>query len=111
MRDENKKGVKLLNYSEHYIYPFKNINHGLFYLDGQYYELFGYYKLYLKSKKENNKVESRKYLEKSKEIIKNIEDILLKAGEDMYINEAKKTLNEIWSLKEEYLKLKKDIED
>lgn len=105
-----KKGIMLLSMVKKYFNPYKDINSGLFYLDGLYYELLGNYKLYKKYEKENNLNYKNKYFINSKNIIIEIENILtLNKIDNQEIQNIKQWLNNIWSKYNEYLNIKSEL--
>ncbi len=95
------------------------VNDFVFYLDAYYYKAFACYNIYMKLKNkesmfEDNIYPSEIYIKESKDALDKIEDILEIPNDEDKIDEViikrKKILNRIWSLKEEYLELKKEVE-
>ena len=96
------------------------VNDFVFYLDAYYYKAFACYNIYIKLKNKESMFEdkiypSEIYIKESKAALDKIKDILEIPNAEDKIDEViikrKKILNRIWSLKEDYLKLKKDIEN
>ena len=95
------------------------VNDFLFYLDAYYYKVFTCYNIYKpllnkESMSESDILWSNIYIKESKVALDKIKDILEIPNEydkiDEVIIKRKKILNSIWSLKEDYLKLKKEVE-
>ena len=95
------------------------VNDFLFYLDAYYYKAFSCYNIYKpllskESMSEGDILWSNIYIKESKVALDKIKDILEIPNEEDKIDEViikrKKILNRIWSLKEDYLKLKKEVE-